>query len=387
MVSKGSRELDERFLRRALALAELGKGTTAPNPLVGAVVAKGERLLGQGFHRRPGEPHAEALALRAAEATTRSGARGATLYTNLEPCCHTGRTPPCVDAILEAGVARVVASIADPNPRVNGGGFRALRRRGVDVSVGLLRDEALRLNEGFLKLTRVGLPFVTLKGASSLDGRIATKTGSSKWITSASARRHARLLRAENEAVLVGIETVLADDPRLDRRPRIPGAVPLLRAVADGRLRIPLGSRLVSTPSEGPLVVFTSSAAPRSRRRALAAEGVEVVELPERPRESDGRARLDLRSLLEALGARGVSRLLVEGGGELHAGFLEAGLADRLVLYVAPKLLGGRGSRSLVGGQGAPSVAEALSIRDARCARIGDGWMLLGALSRARSRR
>jgi diaminohydroxyphosphoribosylaminopyrimidine deaminase/5-amino-6-(5-phosphoribosylamino)uracil reductase len=278
-------------------------------------------------------------------------------------------------------VARVVASISDPNPKVNGGGFRVLRRRGVEVVVGVLRDEATRLNEGFLTLNRAGRPFVTLKGAASLDGRIATESGDSKWITSASARRHARLLRAENEAVLVGIETVLSDDPRLNRRPRLPGAAPLLRAVADTRLRIPVDSRLVRTPSEGPLVVFAGARAPEAKRRALSAAGVSVVALPTR------RGRLDLAALLAALGERGVGRLLVEGGGELHAGFLEAGLADRLVLYVAPRLLGGRAARPLVGGRGVRSVAEAVSLRGARCARVGDGWLLTGALRRPRSRR
>ncbi len=208
-------------MRRALALAVLGTGSAAPNPRVGAVVARGTNVIGQGYHLRPGAPHAETVALMGVE---ESGAKasGATLYTSLEPCCHTGRTPPCVDRIVRAGIARVVASMRDPNPRVNGGGFRALRRMGVRVEVGLLRDEALRLNEAFVKHARTGLPLVTLKGASSLDGRIATRTFDSKWITSASARRHARLLRFEHEAILVGTGTALADDPRLDRRPRSP---------------------------------------------------------------------------------------------------------------------------------------------------------------------
>ncbi|HSF16804.1 MAG TPA: bifunctional diaminohydroxyphosphoribosylaminopyrimidine deaminase/5-amino-6-(5-phosphoribosylamino)uracil reductase RibD [Vicinamibacteria bacterium] len=363
---------DERMLGRALALASLGIGSAAPNPLVGAVVARGERILGQGFHVRPGERHAEAVAL---DDVTHRGetALGATLYTNLEPCCHVGRTPPCVDAIARSGISRIVAAMRDPNPKVDGKGFRALRSRGIQVEVGLLRVQAMRLNEGFVKLNRLGVPFVTLKGAMSLDGRIATRSGESKWITSADVRRHARLLRKENEAVLVGIDTVLADNPRLDRRPenrQLPSA--LLRVVVDSSLRLPRDSRLIRVP--GAVVVFCASNAPGSRRRLLESLGVEVVELPRHE------GRLDLEAALKWLGARGVSRLLVEGGGETHASFLERGLADRLVLYVAPRILGGRDARPLVGGDGARSVTEAIPLRRVRWARVGDAWMIEGSL-------
>ncbi|HXV63716.1 MAG TPA: bifunctional diaminohydroxyphosphoribosylaminopyrimidine deaminase/5-amino-6-(5-phosphoribosylamino)uracil reductase RibD [Vicinamibacteria bacterium] len=367
-----SKDNDERMLRRALALAALGIGSAAPNPLVGAVVARGNRVVGQGFHVCPGERHAEAVAL---DDVTHRGetARGATLYTNLEPCCHVGRTPPCVDAIVRGGISRIVAAMRDPNPKVDGKGFRALRSRGVQVEVGLLRAQAMRLNEGFVKLNRLGVPFVTLKGAMSLDGRIATRSGDSKWITSAEVRRHARLLRKENEAVLVGIDTVLEDNPRLDRRPenrRLPSA--LLRVVLDSYLRLPRDSRLIRAP--GPVVVFCASNAPGRRRRPLESLGVEVVELPVHE------GRLDLEAALKWLGARGISRLLVEGGGEIHASFLERGLADHLVLYVAPRILGGRDARPLVGGDGARSVIEAIPLRKARWARVGDAWMIEGSL-------
>jgi diaminohydroxyphosphoribosylaminopyrimidine deaminase/5-amino-6-(5-phosphoribosylamino)uracil reductase len=357
-------------MRRALALAALGRGTAAPNPLVGAVVVRGGRVLGQGFHRRPGESHAETMALaQAGEAS-----RGATLYTNLEPCCHTGRTPPCVDQILRRDIARVVASMRDPNPRVNGGGFRTLRAAGVRVEVGLLRDEAFSLNAAFMKRTRRGLPLVTVKGAVSLDGRIATKTGHSKWITSASARRHARLLRLEHDAVMVGIGTALADDPRLNRRPRIAGARPLLRVVMDSSLRLRCDSRLVSSREDGPVLVLCSKSASERRRRRLASAGVRVESLN---RRSDG---LDLGEALRLLGSLGVSRLLVEGGGELHASFLSRGLADRLVLYVAPLLIGGRDSRPLVAGTGVRLVEDGRLVDDVRCSRVGDGWLVEGRL-------
>jgi diaminohydroxyphosphoribosylaminopyrimidine deaminase/5-amino-6-(5-phosphoribosylamino)uracil reductase len=363
-------DTDVKHMRRALALAALGRGTTSPNPLVGAVVARGDRVIGQGFHVRPGEPHAEALALAQV-----ANAAGATLYTNLEPCCHTGRTPPCVDGIVRAQIGRVVAAMRDPNPRVHGGGFRALRRHGVDVDVGLLRDEASRLNEAFIKRASTGLPFVTLKGASSLDGRIATRTGDSKWITSSLARRHARILRLEHDAIVVGIGTALADDPRLNRRPRCAGASPFVRVVVDRTLRLPVRSRLVSTRREGPVLVFCGPDAASSKRRRLLAAGVELISVPLR------RGRIDLESVLRRLAERGLNRVLVEGGGELHASFIEHHLADRLVLYLAPRLLGGASARPLVGGDGVARVQSAAALGSTRCTRIGDGWLIEGALS------
>ncbi len=370
------RDLDERLMRRALALATLGTGTAAPNPRVGAVVARGARVLGQGYHHRPGEAHAETVALSRAE---ESGARasGATLYTTLEPCCHTGRTPPCVDRILRAGIARVVASMKDPNPKVNGGGFRALRRRGVVVVVGVLRDEALRLNEAFVKHARTGLPLVTLKGASSLDGRIATRSFDSKWITSRLARRHARLLRFEHEAILVGTRTALADDPRLDRRPRSPSTSPLLRAVLDRTLRLSPSSRLVRSVSQGPVLVFCGRDASSKRRRALEARGVDVEGVSERP-------GLDLKEILRKLGARGITSLLVEGGGELEGSFLDLKLGDRLVLYVAPRILGGREARPWIAGEGVTRAEGAIRLKRARSTRVGDGWLIEGWLEYGR---
>jgi diaminohydroxyphosphoribosylaminopyrimidine deaminase/5-amino-6-(5-phosphoribosylamino)uracil reductase len=370
-MSENARATDERMLRRALALALLGTGTAAPNPRVGAVLVRGDRVIGQGYHRRPGNPHAEAIALDQASGSRRA-AEGATLYTTLEPCCHTGRTPPCVARILDEGVARVVASMIDPDPKVNGGGFRALRRGGVAVEVGLLRAEALRLNEGFVKHARRGRPLVTLKGAVSLDGRIATGAGESKWITSPLPRRHARLLRAEHEAVVVGIGTVLADDPRLDRRGQALGTEIFVRAVLDRTLRTPPASRLVAGRSRGRVVVFCGPGAPSERRARLEAASVEVVPVGER----DG--RLDLEEVLDHLGALGITSVLVEGGGEVHGSFLDRRLADRLVLYLAPKILGGRSARPIFGGEGAAKVKDALELRWARCAPLGDGWLLEG---------
>ena len=359
-------------MRRVLALAAMGRGCTSPNPLVGAVVAKGSRIVGQGFHRRAGEPHAEIIALREAG----RAARGATLYTNLEPCCHTGRTPPCVEEIVSAGIARVVSSIRDPDPRVNGGGFRSLRRSGVIVEVGLMKSEASYLNRAFTKFVKEGFPFVTLKGAASLDGRIATRSGDSKWITSTEAREHARLLRREHDAVLVGIGTVLADDPRLTVRPAVRHRSPLYRVVLDGQLRLPPRARLLSTLDEGPIVVFAGPHAESSRARRLEQRGVTVERLAIRG------GRLDLRGLLRHLAEKDVTRLLVEGGGETHSSFLEEGLADRLVLYLAPRIIGGRDARALVGGRGPERLTDAVTLSRPIAYRVGADLVVEGDLSR-----
>jgi diaminohydroxyphosphoribosylaminopyrimidine deaminase / 5-amino-6-(5-phosphoribosylamino)uracil reductase len=353
-------------MRRVLALAAMGRGRTSPNPMVGAVVARGDRVVGQGYHCRAGEPHAEIVALRSAG----GAARGATLYTNLEPCCHTGRTPPCVEEIVGCGVKRVVASMRDPDPRVNGGGFRRLRRRGVVVEVGLLKREAEYLNRAFTKFVKEGLPFVTLKGAASLDGRIATRSGDSMWITSAEAREHARVLRREHDAVLVGIGTVLADDPRLTVRPAHDRALPLRRVVLDSSLRLPVGSRLLSTLDQGPVLIFAGPQASRSRAEKLERRGATVARLP----SSNG--RLDLNRLLRYLAAWDVTRLLVEGGGEVHASFVERRLADRLVLYFGPRIIGGREARSVVGGMGPKRLAEAPELTRLVSYRVGTGMVV-----------
>jgi diaminohydroxyphosphoribosylaminopyrimidine deaminase/5-amino-6-(5-phosphoribosylamino)uracil reductase len=270
-----------------------------------------------------------------------------------------------VQEIVWAGVKRVFASIRDPDPRVNGGGFRRLRQKGVIVEVGLMRAEATRLNRAFTKFVTEGLPLVTLKGAASLDGRIATRTGDSMWITSAEAREHARLLRREHDAVMVGIGTVLADDPRLTARPRHNRLAPLFRVVLDGSLRLPARARLLATLGEGPVLVFAGPDASRSRAERLETRGVTVERLPLR------RGRLELQSALSHLAERDVTRLLVEGGGELHASFLEQGLADRVVLYLAPRLIGGRDARALVGGEGPRRLVDAAQLERLVSYRVG----------------
>lgn len=349
------------WMRRALKLAARARGRTAPNPMVGAVVVRDGRLVGEGFHPRAGEPHAEVFALRQAG----EAARGATLYVTLEPCCHYGRTPPCTAAVLAAGIARVVAAMQDPFPRVSGGGLRLLREAGLTVESGLLQPDAEELNRAYLKAVRTGLPWLTLKMAMTLDGKIATRTGDSRWITSEPARRWVHRLRNWNDAVLVGAGTVRADDPELTAR--LPGARNPLRVIADTHARISRTSRLVATAAEVPTLLLAREEATTAD---LEAAGVQVERLPV---SGD---RLDLEAALRRLVARGVHSVLCEGGGELAAALLERGLVDEVAWFIAPRLVGGRDAPGPLGGPGAERMAEALDLQDVRVRRIGPDLML-----------
>ena len=333
----------DRFMRRALELAERGRGLTSPNPMVGAVVVadRGE-IVGEGFHARAGGPHAEIEALRAAG----SRARGATLYITLEPCSHQGRTPPCAPAVIAAGVARVVASIGDPNPQVSGTGFNALRAAGIEVVVGVGAAEAELQNRAFLTAMRERRPHVTLKAGMTLDGKIADLHGVSRWITGEAARRHAHRLRSESDAIVVGIGTVLRDDPELTVRLGQPWPREPLRVVLDTTARTPVGARLIRAGRPSAAVIAVGAGAPEPRVRALAAAGATVVSCGTR----DG--RVDLGALLGELFAREVRAVLVEGGGEVHGAFLDAGLVDRVAMFAAPLLIGGRGATPVVAGAG-----------------------------------
>ncbi len=376
----GGRDL--AFVRRALRLASRGEGQTSPNPMVGAVVVRGGRVVGTGYHTRAGAPHAEVVALERAGAR----ARGARLYVNLEPCCHFGRTPPCTDAIVAAGVREVIACMRDPDPRVSGKGFRALRAAGVRVRVGALQSEARRLNEAFLRFAATGVPYVTLKAGMSLDGRIATRSGASRWITSARARAAARALRGRHDAVLVGVNTVLADDPRLAARgPASRGNGPAgrargpVRVVLDARLRTPPRARLLRAAG-GEAIILTQPGAPRARRRRLERAGALVVEVPGRD------DRVDPARALRELGRRGVSSVLVEGGSEVLGAFLDGRLGDRLVLFVAGRILGGRRALPAFGGTGAGRLGEAARIRNVSVRPLAGDWVIEGRLSYPRAR-
>ncbi len=362
---------DLRYVRLSLGLAARGRGDTGPNPMVGAVLVRRDRIVGRGFHSRAGAPHAEIRALE--EAGRR--ARGARLYVNLEPCCHFGRTPPCVDALVEAGVSEVIASMRDPDPRVNGKGFAALRAAGVRVRTGALRREAAILNRGFLARVRSGLPYVTLKAGMSLDGRIATRNGHSKWITSERSRAAARALRGQHDAVIVGVNTVLADDPGLaSTRARPAGVRAPARVVLDARLRTPPKARLIRAAAGGGAIIVTLPGAPRARRRRLERAGALVLEAPGR------RGRVRLRDALRALGRRGIRSVLMEGGSEMLGSALDERIGDGVVLFVAGTILGGRGALPAFGGVGAGRLADAARLEELAVRRAGGDLILRGRL-------
>jgi diaminohydroxyphosphoribosylaminopyrimidine deaminase/5-amino-6-(5-phosphoribosylamino)uracil reductase len=336
----------ERFMMMALELAENGRGRTWPNPLVGAVVVSAGEIVGEGYHQVLGGPHAEVNALMMAGRK----AEGATLYVTLEPCAHQGRTAPCVGEIVSAKVERVVMALGDPNPQVGGSGEEYLKERGIEVEQGPYEEIARRQNEAYLKRMAAGLPFVTLKMAMSLDGKVATVAGDSRWITSEESRSTVHQMRSWSDAIMVGIGTVLADDPRLTvRMGEDPGRSPL-RVVVDGMARTPQESHVADT-NEAPTLVAVTREAPHESRLGLAGSGVEIVEIG-----SGG--RVDLRSLLELLSGRGITNLLVEGGAELAYGLWEDGLVDKLVFFFAPKIIGGSGAPGPIGGEGALTVEE-----------------------------
>jgi diaminohydroxyphosphoribosylaminopyrimidine deaminase/5-amino-6-(5-phosphoribosylamino)uracil reductase len=335
-------EEDARFMRRALELAERGRGLTSPNPMVGAVVVRDGEIVGEGFHERAGSAHAEVVALAAAGARSRD----ATLYVTLEPCVHQGRTPPCAPAVIAAGIRRVVAALVDPNPRVSGRGLATLRAAGVEVAGLTLADAAERQNRTFVSAMRLGRPHVTLKAAMTLDGRIADVRGESKWITGPDARAIAHRLRSEADAILVGVGTVLRDDPALTVRLDRPWPREPYRVVLDSAARTPADARVISAGTPARTLVVTGEHAPRERVAALTSRGAGVVSVA----SPDG--RVDLGAALAVLAGLEVRAVLVEGGGEIHGAFLDAGLVDRVAIFIAPRLLGGRGATPAIGGAG-----------------------------------
>jgi diaminohydroxyphosphoribosylaminopyrimidine deaminase/5-amino-6-(5-phosphoribosylamino)uracil reductase len=362
------RAKDRGWMEMAYGLAEKARGRTSPNPMVGAVVVRDGAVAGLGYHAEPGKPHAEIIALGMAGRR----ARGATLYLTLEPCIHWGRTGPCIDTVVAAGLSRVVVSAIDPNPLMNGQGIRRLEAAGLDVSVGLLADRHAALNQAHIKWIVRKLPFVTLKAALSLDGRIACAGGDAKWISSAGTRDYVHLLRGENDALLVGINTLIADDPLLSVRHEAWPGKAITRVVLDSGLRFPLTSRILSTLDRGRLLVFSSAEAPPDKARALEALGVEVLA----PR--DGAAAWSLHGVLAELGRREITALLVEGGSRVFTAFIEERLADKAVLTLAPRFVGGRDAPPLIGGEGVARIAQAIPLRRTRSFTIEDDLILEG---------
>jgi diaminohydroxyphosphoribosylaminopyrimidine deaminase / 5-amino-6-(5-phosphoribosylamino)uracil reductase len=358
------------LISRALELAERGRFSVSPNPMVGAVVARGRRVVAEGWHRRAGDPHAEVLALGRAG----SLARGADLYLTLEPCVHSGRTPPCVPRILEAGIARVIVAARDPNPLVSGRGIRSLSRAGVPVRVatGDLRRRAERQNEKFRLWISSGRPFVLAKWAATLDGKTASGAGKSRWITEREARRRALLFREEYDAVLVGSGTVLADDPKLTRRLGAAGDRPHRRIVMDGRLRVPPTARVFRNPAGALVVTALPAAHPRARR--LADRGIEVWSLP-----APGRG-VSLPRLLRRLARSEVTSVMVEGGADTLWRFFRAGLVDRVAVFTAPRVLGGAAAPGGVGGAGF-SLTEARRVVEVEHEQIGTDWLVTGRIA------
>ena len=357
---------DARWMRMALALAARGLGRVGLNPTVGAVLVRDGRVLGRGVTGSGGRPHAETIALtQAHERYGDEALRGATAYVTLEPCAHHGRTPPCAEALIAAGIGRVVCPLTDPDPRVSGRGFAALAAAGITVETGILEAEAQGLNAGFLSRIARGRPYLTLKLAATLDGRIATRAGESRWITGAEARARVHLMRLQSDAVLVGAGTARADDPMLDVRGFGSGAAQPMRVVADGGLAMPVSSRLAASAHGIPVTVLCRANAPARRRSALERCGVTVIEVAAGPE-----GRLDMADALAKLGAAGVNRLLCEGGRQLAGALIAAGLVDELALFTAGKVIGGDGIAG-VADLKLDSLALAPGFTLARVERVG----------------
>ncbi|MBI5773644.1 MAG: bifunctional diaminohydroxyphosphoribosylaminopyrimidine deaminase/5-amino-6-(5-phosphoribosylamino)uracil reductase RibD [Verrucomicrobia bacterium] len=370
-------------MRLALRLARRGYGTTSPNPMVGAVLVKGGKVIGRGWHRRAGLPHAEIEALRDAQKRGHNP-HGATLYVTLEPCCTHGRTPPCTEAVIAAGIRRVIVGATDPNPKHAGKGFKILKGAGIAVVNNVLASECTRLNEAFNHWIVHRTPFVTVKAAMTLDGKIATASGESKWITGEKARAYGMKLRQGSGAILVGINTILADDPSLTVRAvgniqhstfNVQRPTPR-RIVLDSLARTPLDAKVVNDANAALTTIVVSRRAPKSRVAALAKRVNVVVAPSANSKFKIQNSKLNLRWLLRRLGAENVTGLLVEGGGEVNASFLLGGLAQRVAFFYAPKILGGRDSRKAVAGEGATNLNEITQLRDVEWRRLGEDLLL-----------
>jgi len=358
---------DEDYMKLAFELAERGRGKTRPNPMVGAVIVKKGRIIATGYHHKAGQPHAEVIAL----ASAGKRAKGATLYLNLEPCCHTGkRTPPCTKAIIAGGIKRVVAAMKDPNPKVAGRGILELAGTGIKTITGILGPEAKRLNEAYIKWITTGRPFVTMKVAASLDGKIASATGESRWISGKKSRAYVHQLRNESDAVMVGIGTILKDDPRLTARLAGKKGFDPVRIIVDSRLRIPLESRILRLDSAAKTILAATKQASHDKIREIEKLGVQVLIA------KDLNSRVDLAALMDELGRMGITNLLLEGGSELNASMLYERLVDKVIFFVAPKIIGGQNAKSAVGGLAVRPLSHAFNLSGLQVSRLGEDLLI-----------
>ena len=357
-------EIHIAFMRRALALAKQAKGRTSPNPLVGAVIVKAGKVVGEGYHRKAGGPHAEIDALQEAA----DAAKGGILYVNLEPCCHWGRTPPCTDALIQAGIAQVYIAEVDANPKVAGKGIRQLADAGISVNVGICAEEAALLNEVHRKYVQTGRPFVILKTAMSLDGKIATVTGESQWITSEASRQKVHEIRDEVDAILVGIGTVLCDNPTLTTRlAHQRGGKDATRIVLDSRGRTPTNANVFNVESSAGIIIAVTPQAPAENIAALKKAGADVLVVPAK------HGRICFSALMEMLGSREITSVLIEGGGEVNAAAIASGVVDKVLCFIAPKLIGGAGAPGPLGGEGICALADAPRLHNVTAIPVKDG--------------
>lgn len=363
---KGVRGLDELYMKMALDLAKKGKGWTSPNPLVGAVIVKDGKVIGQGYHEKYGQPHAEVNAITSAEEDVTE----ATVYVTLEPCSHFGKTPPCSDLLIDKNIKRVVVGTLDPNPLVAGKGIERLRNNGIEVVIGVLEEESQRMNEIFMKYIVTKIPFVVMKNAMSLDGKIATVTGESQWISGESSRKQVHALRHELAGIMVGIETIIKDDPQLTSR-TLNSRNPI-RIVVDSKLRIPIMSNVLTHQDKAKTIVATTRRANKEKLEMLKQMEIEVIVT----KEKDG--KVNLQELMKVLGTKGIDSILLEGGATLNFSALEEGIVDKIQSYIAPKIIGGKEAKTAVEGAGVHSLKNAFQIDRMTAVMVGEDLFVEG---------
>lgn len=360
---------DEKYMRLALNLAEKGRGKVSPNPLVGAVIVKGTRVVGKGWHEKFGAAHAEINALNKAK----DKARGAIMFVTLEPCSHYGKTPPCAEALIKAGLKEIIIAMKDPNPLVNGKGIQKLKKAGLKIKTGVLEKEARKLNEAYIKYITRQTPFVILKAAMTLDGKIATRTGESRWISNEESRRYVQKLRRQTDAILVGVETVLKDDPELIPHDLAqgtkPGKMPL-RVIVDSRLRIPFSAKVLN--AKAPTIIATTRGASLMKIHLFRHRGINLLITRNKG------DKVDLRALMKNLARMNIASVLVEGGGNVNAGMLEEKMVDKILFFIAPRIIGGEKALTPVEGRGVDRISKAIKIKDVHIHRFGEDILVEG---------